>query len=234
MRIGLVILNWNEAAALPVILPKIPRLSVDLCVAVDPGSDDGSPDILRAEGIEVVRQLAPGRGEAFRLGFEHLRDVVDALVFFSPDGNEDPADISKFRLYLEDGADMVIASRMMPGGVNEEDTSSWRPRKWANLAFNWMAYLTWGRGQRRITDGINGFRAITYEAWDALRLSGSGYTIEYQSTIRAYKHHLAVSEFPTVEGQRIGGRSRATSIRTGLSFTALYLSELRHTVRNAR
>ena len=37
----------------------------------------------------------------------------DALLFFSPDGNKDSRDIPKFREYLDQGYDIVIASRMM-------------------------------------------------------------------------------------------------------------------------
>lgn len=227
MRIGLAILNRNEQDALPEILPQIPRGSVELVFCVDGNSTDASPQILKEHDIAIVEQRSPGRGEAFRIAFERARDEVDALIFFSPDGNENPADISRFRDHLESGADMVIASRMMEGAFNEEDVHRLRPRKWANLAFDWMAYVTWGRGAPRITDAINGYRAITVTAWDQLKPDGPGYTIEYQASIRAYKTGLKVVEFPTIEGQRIGGESQAKALDTGLRFLKLYLSELR-------
>jgi glycosyltransferase involved in cell wall biosynthesis len=193
---------------------------------VDGASTDGSPEILRGHGIEVLPQSSLGRGEAFRIAFEHARGDLDALVFFGPDGNERPEDIARFREPLEAGADLVVASRMMPGAVNEEDAQRFRPRKWANLAFGALATWTWGRGRTRITDTINGFRAITVDAWDRLALDGPGFTIEYQSSIRAYKRGLRVVEFPTVEGARIGGESDARSLPTGLRFVRLYLAEL--------
>ena len=59
LRIGLVILNRNEAEALPHILPHVPRDAVDLLFAVDGNSTDSSPDILREHGIEVLRQTTP-------------------------------------------------------------------------------------------------------------------------------------------------------------------------------
>ncbi|MDH3499693.1 MAG: hypothetical protein OEM97_06195, partial [Acidimicrobiia bacterium] len=97
---------------------------------------------------------------------------------------------------------------------------------WANLFFDWLAHASWGRGQRRITDMINGYRAITVDAWDRLQPDGPGYTIEYQTSIRAYKHRIQVVEFPTYEGERIGGESDAKAISTGLRFLKLYVSEL--------
>ena len=227
VRLGLVILNRNEQDALPEILPQIPKDAVELIFCVDGNSTDASPQILRDHGVEIVEQRSPGRGEAFRIAFERAREDVDALIFFSPDGNEDPADIPRFREYLESGADIVIASRMMEGAFNEEDVKRIRPRKWANLGFDWMAYATWGRRSERITDAINGYRAITTDAWDRLSPDGPGYTIEYQTSIRAYKHGLNVVEFPTHEGQRIGGESQAKAVDTGLRFMKLYWSELR-------
>lgn len=225
-RIGLVILNRNEAEALPHVLPRIVQDEVDLAFAIDGRSTDRSPALLREHGFHVLDQHSPGRGEAFRLAFAQARDQADALIFFSPDGNEDPADIPKFRPLLDAGADMVIASRMMPGAVNEEDTHWFRPRKWANKAFSLMAKVTWGRRQPKITDPINGFRAITVDAWDRLAPDGPGYTIEYQTSIRAYQLGLKVIEFPTVEGQRIGGQSDAKALATGIRFLRLYCAEL--------
>ncbi len=227
MRIGLAILNRNEEAALPSVLPRLPRESVDLCFAVDGGSTDGSRAIFATHGIEVLPEASAGRGEAFRIAFDHARGKVDALVLFSADGNEEPTDIPRFRPALEAGAGLVIASRMLPGSVNEEDGSRLPIRKWANLAFGEAAHRRWGAGQPKISDPINGFRALTVAAWDRLQLDGRGYTIEYQSSIRAYKLGLPVAEFPTVEGQRIGGESGARSIPTGLRFLRLLLSEER-------
>ncbi|HET6344339.1 MAG TPA: glycosyltransferase [Myxococcota bacterium] len=227
MKVGLVILNRNEEEALPHILPRLPRDAVDVTFAIDGKSTDASPRLLEEAGIGVVGQSERGRGAAFAEAFRYIGDRVDALIFFSPDGNEAPDDIRRFRPLLEGGADMVIASRMMAGAVNEEDASLWRPRKWANLAFREAARGVWGRGKPRITDPINGFRAITRRAWALMRPDALGYTIEYQTSIRAYKYGLRVVEFPTIEGQRLGGVSGAPSIPTGLRFVRQFVAELR-------
>jgi hypothetical protein len=115
---------------------------------------------------------------------------------------------------------------MGPGARNEEDDARLRPRKWANQLFARAAYVTWGRGQPRLQDPINGYRAITLAAWDQLQPDGAGYTIEYQCSIRAYKLGLKVAEFPTREGPRLGGTSGAGAVPTGLRFVRLFVTEL--------
>jgi len=225
MRLSLVILCYNERVGLEALLDRIPRDAVEEILAVDGGSRDGSVELLRAAGIPIHGQSERGRGEAFRVAFQEAKG--DALVFFSPDGNEDPRDIPRFREYLERGCDMVIANRMSGGGRNEEDDRWLRWRKWANLAFTLMANVTWNRGGW-VADTINGYRAISRSAWERMRASSSGYTIEYECSIRAFKHGLKVAEFATSEGARLDGREGSPSLATGIAFLKLYARELFH------
>lgn len=223
MKLSLVILTFNEIVGLKALFDKIPVLQVDELFAVDGGSTDGTVEFLRAKGVTVYPQQIKGRGEAFRVAFRKAQG--DALLFFSPDGNEDPADVPKFRKYLTEGYDMVVGTRMIAGAHNEEDELFLKWRKWANNGFNLMANITWNRGPR-VTDTINGFRALTKDAWRKLALDGPGYTIEYQSSIRAFKLGLRIAEFPTYESSRIDERVGSPSIKTGLAFLKLYFSEI--------
>lgn len=226
MKISLVILTLNEIDGVRDVVPRIPRDSVDEILAVDGGSTDGTREFFAEQGIRVVEQRSKGRGEAFRIALEEA--TGDALIFFSPDGNEDPADIPKFRPLLERGHHVVIASRMMRGARNEEDDHWFRPRKWANNAFNILANIIFRRTGPWISDSINGFRAVTKQAFTLLALDGQGYTIEYQMTIRAFKHRLKIAEFPTHEGQRVGGETKASSLPTGWRFLKLLAWETLH------
>jgi glycosyltransferase involved in cell wall biosynthesis len=218
----------NERECLEVMLPKIPGPGAgsgfNRVVAVDGGSTDGSVELLRAAGIEVLQQTRRGRGAACLEAMETFD--ADAYLFFSPDGNEDIADLPKFRTYLEDGADLVIASRMMPGAVNEEDGHFFRPRKLANRAFNLLANLAFRRNGRFVTDSINGFRAIRRSFVQRLLLDAADYTIEYQMTMRALRAGGRVVEFATQERPRIAGTTGAPSIPTGLRFLRCFISEL--------
>lgn len=223
MNISLVLVTLNEIHGIKTLVDKIPGNEIYEIICIDGGSTDGSREYLKEQGISVWDQTEKGRGGAFREAFKIAKG--DALLFFSPDGNEDPCDIPKFKKYLEAGADIVAGTRMIAGARNEEDDKILKWRKWVNNVFNLIANITWNKGLF-VTDSINGFRAYRRSAWDKLKLDGQGYTIEYQGSIRAMKLGLKVVEFPTVENNRIGPDKCSPSLSTGLAFLKLYFREI--------
>ncbi len=249
----LIILTRNEISGLKKLIKKIPFSSVDEYFAVDYNSTDGTVEFFKKNKIPIVKQKKPGRAEAFRIGAKKAKG--DILIFFSPDGNENPADIPKLINILTKGYDLAIASRFKKGSKNEEDHKLLKFRKWANQGFTLLANILWnnfllggtsGRapdsaqrsehwregnsGQNlaksSITDSINGYRAIKKSSFNKLHLDAEGFAIEYQMTIRALKLGLKIAEIPTVEGQRIGGKSGASAIPTGLKFIYYLLREI--------
>lgn len=221
---SLIILTRNEIDGMRALVGRIPFEAVDEAFVVDYKSDDGTVDFVKKRGIKLVEQIHPGRGEAFRIAAQQAKG--DFLIFFSPDGNEDPHDIPKLIKMLEDGADMAIASRFLPGSRNEEDDQFLKFRLWANQAFTLVVNLIWNSRGKYITDTINGYRAIRKKAFNQLHLDSTGYAIEYQMTIRALKQGMKIKEISTIEGNRIGGESKASSIPTGLKFISLLINEL--------
>jgi len=220
MRTTLVLLTFNEIEGLRALWDRIPLGAVDEVFSVDPGSTDGTLEFFRERGIPVILQERRGRGEAFRIAAREASG--EALCFFSPDGNEDPADIVRLLRRIEDGYDLAIASRFLPGARNEEEGRRIPARALANRAFTAAVRALFGGS---ITDTINGFRAIRRDRLLDLAPDAEGFAIEFQISIRALKRGLRVSEIPTREGDRIGGESTAASIPTGLKVLRVLLRE---------
>jgi glycosyltransferase involved in cell wall biosynthesis len=218
----LVVLTLNEIDGVGHVFPKLPQ-GVDEVLVVDGGSTDGTVEFFEARGVRVVKQERRGRGEAFRLAARHARH--DLLVFFSPDGNEDPADIPRLVEGLDRGYDMVIASRFMAGARSEDDEKFlFASRRWGNVMFTWLVNALF-RGPR-ITDTINGYRAVTRAAFQRLDPDADGYAIEFQMSMRALRQGLRVLEIPTQEGPRVGrGVSKLNAVPVGFKFLALLLRE---------
>jgi len=219
----LIILTYNELEGVKSLFDKIPIEKVDEYFVIDGNSKDGTLEYLKERRIPVIIQDEPGRGVAFKIGVENAKN--NNVVFFSPDGNESPEDIEKIFQLLEEGYDLVIASRFLPGARNEEDDSLFPIRAWVNKIFTLIANLLWNRG-KYITDTINGYRGIKKDVFKILNLDAKGFTIEYQMTIRAMKLKLKIIEIPTYEGNRIGGKTKAKSIPTGITFVKMLIKEI--------
>lgn len=221
MKTTLIITTRNEINGLTALFPNIDLNAFDEIFAIDLNSTDGTLDFYKEREIPVIHQEKPGRGNAIRLAARHA--TGDVLVFFAPDGNEDPGDLIKLRDLILAGNDMAIASRFMDGARNEEDGSWYRPRAWANRFFTFCVHLLWGG---RITDTINGYRSIKKEKLIELNTDEPGFAIEFQMSIRALKLGYSIVEFPTREGDRIGGHSTAYTIPTGWRVLRTLFKEL--------
>lgn len=225
MDVSLALITRNEIAGLQALFDRIPRHVVSETFAVDGHSTDGTIEFLRERGIPVYEQREKGLGAAMLEAREHAKGA--ALVFFHPDGNEDPGAIPEFVARLRAGSQFVVASRMILGARNEEDGQLLRWRKWANQGLAITANVLFARNGARTTDITNGLRAITCAAWDRMCLTSRDLTMDFQMVIRALKLGMPIDEFPTQEGHRIGGATAFPSIPTGLKELELIWNEWR-------
>src|SRR3989338_8395025 len=121
MKSTLVILTRNEIEGVRTLFNKIPFDKFDECFVMDGGSTDGTVEFFKEKGIEVKSQSQRGRGQAFRQAF--LAASGDILIFFSPDGNENPDDAPKLKEIIEQDYDMAIASRFSPQSKSDDSDS---------------------------------------------------------------------------------------------------------------
>lgn len=233
MSRALIILVYDEIVGSERLFDRLPLSAFDEVLVVDGGSTDGSREFYESKGLKVVGQEVHGRGEAFRVGVRNT--ISSQLVFYSPDGNEDPEDILKLCRCLDEGADIAIASRFMKKSRNEEDTQLLRWRAWVNMAFTAIANILFRKGPY-ITDTINGFRAVKRSVFEVLSLNECGFPIEYQMSIRAMKAGFNIVEIPTIEGDRLGGESKCQSFPVGMGHLKVLFEEIRASIqgRSAR
>ncbi len=227
--VALVLIARNELEGIKGILPRIRLDQFEQVLAIDGNSTDGSLEALEGFGVPAFRQAERGLGAAMIEG--RARTTTDALIFFHPDGNEDPEELPRMAELLRGGKDFVVASRMIKGAVNEDDGKILKWRKWANIGFATLANVLFGHGiiwaKNRSTDVTNGFRGISCQAWDRMQLSSKDLTMDYQMVIRALKLGIPITEFPTREGHRIAGATNFASLPTGIAELKLVWRELK-------
>ncbi len=98
----------NEAAALPAVLSRLPPGY--RAVVADNGSTDGSADVARRHGAEVVSVPQRGFGAAVHAGL--LACGADVVCVLDADGSLDPAQLPTVaEPVLRDDADLVLGRR---------------------------------------------------------------------------------------------------------------------------
>ena len=118
MTVTLFIPVMNELDGLKAIMPRIKKEWVDEILIMDGNSTDGSREYLRDNGYQFVTQKNKGVRAAFWEAFDLAKGEV--IIPFSPDNNSIPEDIPVLIQKMNEGYDMVIASRYY-GGLRSAD-----------------------------------------------------------------------------------------------------------------
>jgi dolichol-phosphate mannosyltransferase len=125
-KLTVVIPVRNEREAIPSLFAKFEKVAPILpagwsLLLVDGVSTDGTPDV--AEGwrdrlpVTVIRLTENlGLGGALEAGLLASMREADVIVTMDGDDSHDPDTIPAMLAKLEEGADLVIASRFEPGG----------------------------------------------------------------------------------------------------------------------
>jgi glycosyltransferase involved in cell wall biosynthesis len=196
----------DEADSLPTVLAGIPPGYRAL--VVDNNSTDGTAEVARRHGADVVRESRPGYGSAVHAGIEAARTPIVAVL--DGDGSLDPADLPRLVTELERGAEMVTGRRRPVRGL-----------KWPWHARMGTAAVCWRLRTRHglPVHDIAPMRVVRRDALLALGVGDrrSGYPLEL--LVRAAAAGWHVVEVDVDYRPRIGGKSKVSGSVRG-SFTA--------------
>ncbi|HWH11857.1 MAG TPA: polyprenol monophosphomannose synthase [Solirubrobacteraceae bacterium] len=183
---------------------------------VDDSSPDGTgriADRLAAADpqIEVLHRTdRSGLGPAYLAGFRHaLANGADRVLEMDADFSHDPGDLPRLLAAVDDGADLALGSRYVPGG----SVADWGLLR-RGLSRGGCAYarIVLGLGIRDLTGGFKCFRREVLEAIDLGSVRSHGYAFQVELTYRALGHGFDVTEVPIVFRDRIRGRSKMSAV----------------------
>jgi glycosyltransferase involved in cell wall biosynthesis len=213
--VAIVIPALDEAPTIAQVVRGFRELPfVDRVLVVDNGSVDGTGELARAAGAEVVLEPRPGYGRALRTGIERaLERRADLLALAEGDGTFDPGDLERLLRHL-DGRDLVLGSRTrsMRGALGL-----------GNRAVARLLAGLWPRSSCRLTDVGCTYRAFTAQAWSVLRAGATADGPEFSAEMiaEAFSRRLATLEIAVEYGPRKGGASKHTGSALAASRTAL-------------
>ncbi len=186
-------------------------LGVDVLV-IDDNSPDGTGEIadrLAAEHAFVSvlhREKKEGLGPAYIAGFHRaLADGAELVLEMDCDFSHDPADVPRLIAACENGADVALGSRYVPGG----GTVDWgRGRRLVSTGGSWYARTLLGVRVRDLTGGFKCYRRRVLESMDLDAIRSKGYAFQIETTYRAIRLGFSVVEVPIVFSDRTAGTSK--------------------------
>ena len=217
MSVIVFVLTLDEIDGVSEIMPKVKKEWADTIIFVDGGSTDGTTEKAKELGFEVIHQKNKGEGNACRVGTDATES--DFVMFFSPDGNDDPDDIPKLIQKTKEGHDVIHISRFGKNSVSEDANLLDR---FGNNMFTFLVNTFFGGNY---TDALNGFRIIRRKLWDELKTDAQYLNIEQQTCIRLAKRKISILEIDGIEPKRIGGERKMRPLTTGAQLSYQIIKE---------
>jgi glycosyltransferase involved in cell wall biosynthesis len=229
-KVTLLVPTLNEIVGMRAIMPLVNREWVDQILILDGGSTDGTAEYAREQGYEVHVQREPG----IRQGYMEVLPMVrgDVILTFSPDGNSIPELLPQLIAKIDEGYDMVIASRYKPPARSEDDD-------WVTAFGNWFFTRTVNLLHGgNYTDAMVIYRAYRTRLIRDLELDRDRWyrtpeflfrcriSWEPLLSVRAARRKLKVAEIPGSEPPRLGGVRKLRVLRWGASYYYQFLRDV--------
>ncbi len=213
-RLSVVIPMYNESHRLRRSLPGLvsyfqkQHYSYEI-VVVDDGSTDDTAALAREllapiKHFRVIRKNPNrGKGHAVKTGMLAARGRY--VLFCDADLSTPPSEIEKFWPWLEQGYDVVIGSRKMPGANIVRHQPFWREN--LGKVFTWLTDLI---ATRNISDVTCGFKCFTHQAAQQLfsRSVINDWSFDAEVLFIAQRHGLKIKEVPVTWRDEPGTRVR--------------------------
>lgn len=230
MKTTLIVCTLNEIDGMRVIMPQIDRQWCDQIIILDGGSTDGTVEYARDNGYFVYVQKKKG----FRFAYMEVLPYIegDVVITFSPDGNSIPGLIPRLISKMEEGYDMVIASRYLGDAKSDDDDIL---TAFGNRLFTGTVNLLY---RAHYTDVMVILRAYktnliydldlnkdeSYEFPE--KLFNTRISWEPLLSVRAAKRKLKITEIPGPEPPRIGGERKLQIWRWGAAYYFQFIREI--------
>lgn len=211
--LSIIIPALNEAGNIGPLVARcqatIARLGIRAeIIVVDGGSIDGTVDEATRAGGRVIPQQGRGYGGALRTGFEAARgrhvQTMDSDLSHEPEVIVSLWD-------ARDRADIVIASRYVPGGGGEMPALRSVLSRVLNVVFTTAFRLN-------IHDISSGFRLYRRAALEQITFTASDFDVLEEILILIVNRGGTLTEVPFQYRPRQAGQSHAKLIRFGLAY----------------
>ena len=208
MRVSVIIPTHNEAQAIGRVLADLPSNLVTEVIVVDSNSTDGTPDLARKMGAQIIQEPRRGYGQACLTGLANTHNP-DVVVFLDGDYSDRPSELPILLAPIVEGrADITLGSRL--SGKGNRGALPWH-QSFGNRLAAGLIQLLYGV---KVSD-LGPFRAGRADALHALALEEAtyGWAVEMilKGAIAGFRIvEVPVSYYPRIGRSKIGGTVKGT------------------------
>ena len=203
-RIAVVIPCYDEALTIQKVVEDfaqaLPRAEI---YVFDNNSNDGTGEIARRAGAQVVPSPRQGKGNVMR----HIASAVDADVYVVVDGDDTyPAEAAPelVERFQKDGLDMLVATRL-----EAHEPAAFRA--FHRIGNRWISWLISRLFGTRLTDVLSGYRVLSRDFLEVVQIRTRGFEVETEMTLQALSKRMHIAETPVRYGSRVEGSTSKLS-----------------------
>ena len=197
MRVSVIIPTHNEVQAIGRVLADLPSALVTEVIVVDSNSTDGTSDLARSMGAEVIQEPRRGYGRACLTGLANAKNP-DVVVFLDGDYSDRPSELPILLAPIIAGrADITLGSRL-------QDRRSAAALPWHQVLGNRLAASLIGLLHGLKISDLGPFRAARAEVLRALALEQTTYGWAVEMILKGALAGFRVVEVPVSYHPRIG------------------------------
>lgn len=201
---------------------------VDQVIVIDDGSIDGTSQVARAAGAQIIKhEVRQGAGAATKSAFEFAKtNNAGVLVTLDGDGQHNPDEIPQVLAPILKGeADLVVGSRFLQPNLNQSPSISanlHQMRKYRKFGIDVITFLYNLGSKVKVSDSQSCFRAHSRKLLEAVNITEKGFGFSVQVLIQARKKGFVITEVPISCVYHSQGSSLNPVIHgLGVAFTAI-------------
>lgn len=239
MKIVHIIPTFNEAEnvgrmieAINKIGKKYPRWKNEILI-VDDYSPDKTAQVVkkyqkRYSNVHLLLKKKEGLGRALILGYRFAMEKLHADIVIPNDADFqwDPHDYPKLLVKIEQGCDVVVASRHVIGGK----VVGWNWFRHLNHEVSNTLLAWWLAGVREVKDHAGNFKAIRVkdilEKVPLVRMKNAGFSFQLNILYELSKTNAKFTEVPVTFRERRFGKSK-------IGFNKYYLRDVVEYIRSS-
>lgn len=193
MNTFIIIPAYNEQKTIADVVNEVKKFG--RVVVVDDGSKDLTKDLAKNAGAEILTHIINrGQGAALRTGTEYaLINDADIVIHFDADGQHNSSDIERIiEPILLDRTDIVLGSRFLKEKADSKNKIPFIRFLLLKSAIIFTRVIS----GIKITDTHNGFRALSKNAAQKIKITQDGMAHASEILDEIIKNNLKYEEIP--------------------------------------